>query len=94
MVYTYNKNHEKSMVYIQTRGFYRILFSQILVQNKTNYISFESSPHTERNGTSHSFIPPTTAVKKRKAPTKNDVLCCISHWEGRMKLGIVPLKSV
>ena len=84
--------------YVQTRGFYRILLSQRLVENKTNYISFKSSPHTEHNGTSHSFIPPTTAVKKQKAPTKTptkiDVLCCISHWEGRMKLGIVPLKSV
>ena len=76
MVYTCNKNHEKSMVYIssmyiQTRGFYRILLSQRLVENKTNYIPFKSSPHAERNGTSHSFIPPITAVKKQKAPTKS-----------------------
>ena len=57
-----------------------------------------SSLHAERNGTSHSFIPPTTAVKKLKAPRKHPPklmnLCCISQWEGRMKLGIVPLKSV
>ena len=75
-----------------------ILLSQFLVQNKTNYISFKSSLHAERNGTSHSFIPPTTAVKKLKAPRKHPPklmnLCCISQWEGRMTLGIVPLKSV
>ena len=41
---------------------------------------------------------PTTAVKKLKAPRKHPPklmnLCCISQWEGRMKLGIVPMKSV
>ena len=64
------------------RGFYRILLSQILVQNKTNYISFKSSPHAERNGASHSFIPPTTAVKKQKAPRKHPpklMYCAVYH---------------
>ena len=84
MVYTYNKNHEKawSISYVQTRGFYRILLSQLLVENKTNYISFKSSPHAERNGTSHSFIPPTTAVKKQKAPRKHPpklMYCAVYH---------------
>ena len=84
MVYTYNKNHEKawSDSYVQTRGFYRILLSQLLVENKTNYISFKSSPHAERNGTSHSFIPPTTAVKMQKAPRKHPpklMYCAVYH---------------
>ena len=60
-----------SISYVQTRGFYQILLSQRLVENKTNYISFKSSPHAERNGIGHSFIPPTTAVKKQKAPRKH-----------------------
>ena len=94
MVYTYNKNHEKSMVYLAMYKLGVFIKFCYLVENKTNYISFKRSPHAERNGTSHSFIPPTTAVKKQKAPTKIDVLCCISHWEGCMKLGIVALKSV
>ena len=65
-----------------------ILLSQFLVQNKTNII--KSSLHAECNGTSHSFIPPTTAVKKLKAPRKHPPklmnLCCISQWEGITKI--------
>ena len=68
------------------RGFYRILLSQILVQNQTNYISFESSPHAERNGASHTFIPPITAVKKQKAPRKHPpkLLHCAVYQTGKV----------
>ena len=67
-------------------GFYRILLSQILVQNQTNYISFESSPHAERNGASHTFIPPITAVKKQKAPRKHPpkLLHCAVYQTGKV----------
>ena len=54
-----------------------ILLSQFLVQNKTNYISFKSSPHAEHNGTSHSFIPPITAVKKAESTHQN--LCIVLY---------------
>ena len=71
-----------SSMYRLYRGFYRILLSQRLVENKTNYISFKSSSHAERNGTSHSFILPTTAVKKQKAPRKHQpklMYCAVYH---------------
>ena len=67
-------------------GFYRILLSQIPVQNQTNYISFESSPHAERNGARHTFIPPITAVKKQKAPRKHPpkLLHCAVYQTGKV----------
>ena len=84
MVYTCKKNHEKSMVYISSM--YRlgvfIEFCYLNVWLKTNYIPFKSPPHAERNGTSHSFIPPTTAVKKQKAPRKHPtklMYCAVYH---------------
>ena len=57
-----------------------------LVENKTNYISFKRSPHAERNGTSHSFIPPTTAVKKQKAPRKHPpkLMYCAVYRTGKV----------
>ena len=72
-----------SISYVQTRGFYRILLSQLLVEN---YTSFKSSPHAERNGTSHSFIPPTTAVKKQKAPRKHPtkLMYCVVYHTGKV----------
>ena len=85
MVCTYNKKIMKIACYsyVAIIDLYRILLSQRLVENKTNYISFKSSLRADHNGTSHSFIPPTAEIKKQKAPRKHPpklmYLCCISH---------------
>ena len=86
MVYTYNKNHEKAWSDTIFIAMYRLgVFIEFCYLNfwlKTEQTIFKSSPHAEHNGTSHSFIPPTTAVKKQKAPRKHPpklMYCAVYH---------------
>ena len=70
-MFDFDQNRKNSMTY-KRQGFLSYL---VILIFDSKSISIESSLHAEHNDISFSFVRPTTAAKKLKAPRKH-----LSNW--------------